>query len=68
MIYVGGFILEDTQHENILEEQRKILKGKDLEKLVALIPGRKHSAKICGQPRFMKLMERVKHECENFEV
>lgn len=30
---IGGLILEDSQHEDILEEQRKILKGKDLEKL-----------------------------------
>lgn len=28
---MGGLILEDTQHEDVLEEQRKILKGKDLE-------------------------------------
>ena len=30
---LGGLILEDSQHEDILEEQRKILKDKDLEKL-----------------------------------
>jgi pimeloyl-ACP methyl ester carboxylesterase len=30
---VGGIILEDSQVEGILEEQRKILKGKDLEQL-----------------------------------
>lgn len=30
---ISGLILEDSQHEDILEEQRKILKGKDLEKL-----------------------------------
>jgi len=30
---VGGLILEDCQHESILEEQRKLLKGQDLEAL-----------------------------------
>jgi pimeloyl-ACP methyl ester carboxylesterase len=29
----GGLILEDAQHEDILEEQKKILEGKDLEVL-----------------------------------
>ncbi len=28
---MGGLILEDTQHEDVLKEQRKILKGEDLE-------------------------------------
>jgi pimeloyl-ACP methyl ester carboxylesterase len=28
---MGGLILEDTQHEDVLKELRKILKGKDLE-------------------------------------
>ena len=28
---MGGLILEDTQHEDVLNELRKILKGKDLE-------------------------------------
>ena len=31
--HMGGLVLEDTQHEDVLEEQRKILKGKDLEAL-----------------------------------
>jgi pimeloyl-ACP methyl ester carboxylesterase len=30
---VGGLILEDSQHESILDEQRKLLKGADLEAL-----------------------------------
>jgi len=30
---IGGLILEDSQHESILEEQRKLLKGADLETL-----------------------------------
>jgi pimeloyl-ACP methyl ester carboxylesterase len=34
---IGGIILEDSQHENILEEQRKILAGKDLEQLEEMI-------------------------------
>lgn len=34
---VGGLILEDTQHEDILEEQRKILKGEDLETLEQMV-------------------------------
>jgi pimeloyl-ACP methyl ester carboxylesterase len=34
---IGGIILEDSQHEGILEEQRKILKGKDLEQLEEMV-------------------------------
>lgn len=34
---ISGLILEDTQHEDILEEQRKILKGKDLEALEQMV-------------------------------
>jgi pimeloyl-ACP methyl ester carboxylesterase len=34
---IGGLILEDSTPENILEEQRKILKGEDLEKLEAMV-------------------------------
>jgi pimeloyl-ACP methyl ester carboxylesterase len=34
---LGGLILEDAQHEDILEEQRKILKGKDLEQLEEMV-------------------------------
>ena len=30
---VGGLILEEAQHESILDEQRKLLKGADLEAL-----------------------------------
>jgi len=40
---VGGLILEDTQHEDILQEERKILKGEDLrmlEEIVAMMKGR----------------------------
>jgi pimeloyl-ACP methyl ester carboxylesterase len=36
---IGGIILEDSQHESILEEQRKILKGKDLELLEEMVSG-----------------------------
>jgi pimeloyl-ACP methyl ester carboxylesterase len=38
---MGGMILEDAQHEDILDEQRKILKGKDreiLEEMAARFP------------------------------
>ena len=34
---IGGIILEDSSHEAILEEQRKILKGKDLELLEEMV-------------------------------
>ena len=34
---VGGLILEDTQHENVLEEMRKVLKGQDLEAFERLV-------------------------------
>ena len=34
---IGGLILEDSQHEDILEEQRNILKGKDREKLEEMV-------------------------------
>ena len=34
---MGGLILEDTQHEDVLNELRKILKGKDLEALEQLV-------------------------------
>jgi pimeloyl-ACP methyl ester carboxylesterase len=34
---IGGIILEDSQVEGILEEQRKILKGKDLEQLEEMV-------------------------------
>jgi len=34
---IGGIILEDSSHEGILEEQRKILKGKDLEQLEEMV-------------------------------
>jgi pimeloyl-ACP methyl ester carboxylesterase len=34
---MAGLILEDTQHEDILSEQRKILKGKDLENLEQMV-------------------------------
>jgi pimeloyl-ACP methyl ester carboxylesterase len=34
---VGGIILEDSQQEGVLEEQRKILKGKDLEQLEEMV-------------------------------
>jgi pimeloyl-ACP methyl ester carboxylesterase len=40
---VGGLILEDTQHEDVLQEERKVLKGKDLrmlEDMVAMMKGR----------------------------
>ncbi|MGB2960502.1 MAG: alpha/beta hydrolase [Bacteroidota bacterium] len=40
---VGGLILEDTQHEDVLQEERKILKGEDLrtfEEMVAMMKGR----------------------------
>jgi pimeloyl-ACP methyl ester carboxylesterase len=40
---VGGLILEDTQHEDALQEEREILKGEDLRKLeemVAMMKGR----------------------------
>jgi len=34
---IGGLILEDTQHEDILNEQRKILKGQDLKILEDMV-------------------------------
>jgi pimeloyl-ACP methyl ester carboxylesterase len=37
---MGGFILEDTQHEDVLNELRKILKGKDLEAFEQLVVDR----------------------------
>jgi pimeloyl-ACP methyl ester carboxylesterase len=36
----GGLILEDTQHEDVLNEMRKILKGKDLEAFEQLVVAR----------------------------
>jgi pimeloyl-ACP methyl ester carboxylesterase len=33
----GGLILEDAQHEDVLEEQRKILKGRDLKQLEDMV-------------------------------
>ena len=38
--HMGGFILEDTQHEDVLNELRKILKGKDLEAFEQLVAAR----------------------------
>ena len=38
---MGGLILEDTSHEDVLEEQRKILTGRDLEILEEMTSGRK---------------------------
>jgi pimeloyl-ACP methyl ester carboxylesterase len=37
---MGGLILEDTQHEDVLKELRKILKGKDLEAFEQLMVDR----------------------------
>jgi len=37
---MGGLILEDTQHEDVLTELRKILKGKDLEAFDQLVADR----------------------------
>lgn len=37
---MGGLILEDTQHEDVLVEMRKILKGKDLEAFDRLMADR----------------------------
>jgi pimeloyl-ACP methyl ester carboxylesterase len=37
---MGGLILEDTQHEDVLDELRKILKGKDLEAFEQLVVAR----------------------------
>jgi pimeloyl-ACP methyl ester carboxylesterase len=37
---MGGLILEDTQHEDVLNELRKILKGKDLEAFEQLVVDR----------------------------
>jgi pimeloyl-ACP methyl ester carboxylesterase len=37
---VGGLILEDTQHEDVLTEMQKILKGKDLETFEQLMADR----------------------------
>jgi len=34
---MGGLILEDTQHEDVLKEMRKILKGKDLDELPPIL-------------------------------
>jgi pimeloyl-ACP methyl ester carboxylesterase len=34
---MGGLILEDAQHEDVLDEQRKILTGKDLEALEQMV-------------------------------
>ena len=38
---MAGLILEDTSHEDVLEEQRKILSGRDLEILEGMTFGRK---------------------------
>jgi len=37
---MGGLILEDTQHEDVLSEMKKILKGKDLEAFEQLVVAR----------------------------
>lgn len=37
---MGGLILEDTQHEDVLDEMRKILEGKDLEAFDQLMADR----------------------------
>ena len=37
---MGGLILEDTQHEDVLNEMKKILKGKDLEAFEQLVVAR----------------------------
>jgi pimeloyl-ACP methyl ester carboxylesterase len=37
---MGGLILEDTQHEDVLNEMKKILKGKDLEAFEQLMVDR----------------------------
>jgi pimeloyl-ACP methyl ester carboxylesterase len=37
---MGGLILEDTQHEDVLDELRKILKGKDREAFEQLVVAR----------------------------
>lgn len=34
---MGGMILEDAQHEAVLDEQRKILKGKNLQRLEEMV-------------------------------
>lgn len=37
---MGGLILEDSQHEDVLNEMRKVLKGKDLEAFEQLVVDR----------------------------
>jgi len=61
---IGGIILEDSQHEDILEEQQKILKGKDrelLEKMVSRF-ATPDNPKTEGDYRYIT-MEQVKN-CE----
>lgn len=59
---IGGIILEDSSHEAILEEQRKILKGKDLELLEKMVSrfATPDNPKTEGDYRFIT-MEQVKN-------
>ncbi len=59
---IGGVILEDSQHESLLEEQRKILEGKDLERLEEMISkfATPDNPKTEGDYRFMTT-EQVKN-------
>ena len=59
---IGGIILEDSQHEDILEEQRKILEGKDLEQLEEMVSrfATPDNPKTEGDYRYIT-MEQVKN-------
>jgi pimeloyl-ACP methyl ester carboxylesterase len=59
---IGGIILEDSQHEGILEAQRKILKGKDLEQLEEMVSrfATPDNPKTEGDYRFIT-MEQMKN-------
>jgi pimeloyl-ACP methyl ester carboxylesterase len=59
---IGGIILEDSQHEGILEEQRKILEGKDLEQLEEMVSrfATPDNPKTEGDYRYIT-MEQVKN-------
>jgi len=59
---IGGIILEDSQYEGLLEEQRKILEGKDLERLEEMVSkfATPDNPKTEGDYRYIT-MEQVKN-------
>ena len=50
---MGGLILEDTSHEDVLAEQMKILKGRDLEMLKEMTSGRRTQSKPKTESDYM---------------